>query len=129
MYMKEEQLELFEDPLTDEGRPDIGTRNPVQRMGYGPCPWCVGLADLATLQATLQSRTPPSFVVRKSDCGRCYGAGCIEVPVWVVEGLWWYEQGARVIRAKSVRQARRKAGNEEALVYPLRVLAGSYGVG
>ena len=117
--MKEEQLDLFAGPNINTVAPDIGDSQPT--MGYLACPWCVGLADVGSLQ----SRTPPAFKGCEN-CGRCYGAGCIEVPVRVANGFWWHEQGRAVIEAANEQKAKRKAGGQTAVVFPLRVDAGGY---
>ena len=124
MSVYEEQLDLFAE---QPERTVSAGRSSAPRTGYAACPKCVGCVGPLDMHI-LQSRTPPALPGTKATCARCFGAGCIEVPVRLAEGFWWYEAGLQVIEAANEAKARRKAGDPKAILVPLKIEQGGYGV-
>lgn len=118
MPIKEEQLDLFGEPMAEQCGQSPSTRHSAP----APCPWCIRLADLVSLQIETGGQ---QSLVGEPDCQRCAGTGKIDIKVRVAEGFWWDSDRLQVIEAASVGNASRKMG-KGAEPAPLYVDFGGY---
>ena len=88
---------------------------PRDTVGYIPCPWCIGAADLEELQrAALSDGTPRGGnPAGDPECLLCEGKSELPARLRQADGYWWDWDKQVMFKAGGVEQARRKAKGSE----------------
>lgn len=88
---------------------------PRDTVGYIPCPWCIGAADLEELQrAALSDGTPRGgYPAGDPECLLCEGKSELPARLRQADGYWWDWDKQVMFKAGGVEQARRKAKGSE----------------